>query len=74
MQIILFQAELPEQLPFLDDLLDLLIATLVDIPDLDRALFDKIDLIVIVGFEVNVFTLGYFDNMVLYFQVFVLFL
>src|ERR1700754_3836116 len=60
------QAELSENLPFLDDLLDLFVAVRVDKPDLDRPLLYKIDFIMIISLKIDVFPLGYLDNMVLY--------
>jgi len=64
-EIILLQAELPEKLPPLDDLLDLFIAFIVDIADLDGTLLDKVYFIVVIGLEIDVFSLRNVDDMVL---------
>jgi hypothetical protein len=73
-QIIPFEAELTEQLPALNDLLDLFIAFLIDISDLDRSLLDKIDLIVVIGLEIDVFSFGHFDHPMFYTEVLIFFI
>jgi hypothetical protein len=71
MQVVPLQAELAEKLTFLDDLLDLFIAIVVDEADLDGTFLDEVDLIVIVGLEIYIFSLGHIDDMVLHLQRFI---
>jgi hypothetical protein len=68
-EIISFQAELPEQLAFPDDLLDLFVALLVDITDLDGPFLYEVDLVMVICLKVDIFSLSNIDNMMLYFQV-----
>src|SRR6202000_2349115 len=63
MQAAFFQAELAEKLPFLDDFFNFLIALSIDIPDLYRSLFYKIDLIVVIGLKIDVLSLWDFYYM-----------
>jgi hypothetical protein len=62
MEIVPLQAKLPKKLPLLYNLLHLLPPLLIDKSDLDRPFLDKIDLIVIVGFEIDIFPLGHFHH------------
>src|SRR5882724_4613469 len=73
-KIVPFQAELPEELAFLNDLLDLFIAIIIDIADLDGALLEKIYLVMIVGLEIDILSFRYFYHMMLDFEILIFFI